>query len=294
MNWTTIVENPFIKALGALIKDMIPAGIMDWWFLGKLARRKEDGTRVPNQYEDEKEYRRVAAIVRDRLEREGKDQETLVDEVDTLLAGMTAIEAFTFRECIRLTGDEEQKILIFMDVAKADPGVREAKIKAVTQRPDVMRWVAEEIVASYGRYKVTLLPTVMSPDMADALGVFTRSLKSVEHLQWQIAIGAIQDQGERLAAIQEITDLQQDQRYARARSRGYINASLIRSTEETAQRFLTALGHGVAQGTGAVNDQANKLADQLRARNDETQNRRQNPQPLGWATIEALTGYRRP
>lgn len=237
--------NPVVKTVIKFLWELVPAGIMDWYFLGKHARRNADGTRKPNENDDEAEYRRVAAILRDRLEREGQGEETLVDEVDAVMAGLSAHEAFTFRECIRLTQDEEQKLLMFMDVARAPSReARLAKIRAISQHPAIIKWVLEDIIGAYRRYMGTLRPTPAGLLSAiEALGLleFASSLKVSEHLQFRLAIGDIKDQAQRLAAILEIINLPQAQRLEMARARGYISVSPVRSVEDKIARLYRSL-----------------------------------------------------
>lgn len=228
---TAIAENPVFKALWGFIKEMAPAGLMDWYFLGKHARRNEEGKRVVNiQYQDEMEYRRIAAIVRDKLRREKKGKEPLVDEVDAFMATLASHEAFTFRECLLQIKNEDEKILAFLEVVYASPEARMAKIKAITQHPAIIKWFLEEILEAIRRYKAMIAG--LSAPIADALQEFVNSLKIIERIQWQIAIGDIKDDTKRMIAIREIIKLPVDQRHARAVARGYINKSIIRAPEE--------------------------------------------------------------
>lgn len=286
--FTSLKDNPVISALAGLVKDMLPAGIMDWYFMGKLARRNADGTRKPNEFEDEKEYRRVAAILRDRLEREGQGEEILVDAMDALMATLSAQDAFTFRECIRLTQDENHKLLILLDVAKAPSDqVRLAKIKAINQQPTIIKWVVEDIVSAYRRYSDTLRPPTAPQTILDLLA-FTNSLKASEHLQFKIAIGGFEDQAQRLAAIQEITALPQDQRLELARARGYISSSSPKHLTQAAVAHLSGALNSISTG-------AEGLAQRLEAHNNtiEAQQSAAPPQNLGATVLWALTGYRR-
>lgn len=286
--FTSLKDNPVISALAGLVKDMLPPGIMDWYFMGKLARRNADGTRKPNEFEDEKEYRRVAAILRDRLEREGQGEEALVDAVDALMATLSAQDAFTFRECLRLTQDENHKLLILLDVAKApNDQVRLAKIKAINQRPNIIKWVAEDIIGAYRRYTDTLRPPTAPQTILDLLA-FTSSLSASEHLQFKISIGGIEDQAQRLAAIQEITTLPPDQRLELAHARGYISAS---NPRHRAQAAFTHLSDAL----NSLNTGAEGLAQRLEAHNNnlEAQQAAAPPQSIGATVLWALTGYRR-
>ena len=253
--------------------------------MGKLARRNADGTRKPNEYEDEKEYRRVAAILRNRLEHEGQGEETLVDAVDTLMATLSSHDAFAFRECIRLTQDENQKQLIILDVAKAQPEARLAKIKAITQEPAVIKWVAEDIIGAYRRYTETIRPPLDAQTILRLLE-FTSSLKASESLQFKIAIGGFADSTQRVAAITEITDLPQGQRFEFARARGYIHASPLRMN----QGAFTSLGDALE----SLNTRAEVLAQRLEAHNNATEAQQAAaPQSIGATVLWALTGYRR-
>lgn len=238
--FTELTTNPTLKSLFGLVKDMVPAGIMDWYFMGKMARRNPDGTRKPHEYDDEQEYRRVAAKLRARLLAEGKGQETLVDEVDVLMAGLPAHEAFTFRECLRLTTDEAEKLLIFEEVARAPAAIRPAKIKSIAQQPAVIRWVAANLVDAHRRYKDTLRPPLPAA-VSDELFAFANTLKVTERIQFVLSIGSYEDDASRLAAITEIVNLPPAERLDRARARGYIGHSPVRAGKEKAVRLYRLL-----------------------------------------------------
>lgn len=242
MNLTDLFSQHFWPAIKWVGENLIPASILDWYFMGKMARRNADGTRKPGDHDDEKEYRRVMAICKDRLEKEGEGEEVLVDEVDRLIATVSAEDAYVFRDCILLTTDEEQKILIIMDVAKAAPDMRIEKIRSVAQRAQMKKYIEEDVVGAYTRYQLTLLRGVMPDDDVDSLGMFTAQLKMGEHFQWKMNIGRIKDEAERLAAIQKITALPTpEQRYERARARGYFSKSLVRSACDKAGGWLNRL-----------------------------------------------------
>lgn len=260
--FTELTTNSTLKSLFGLVKDMVPAGIMDWYFMGKMARRNADGTRKPHEYDDEKEYRRVAAKLRDRLRTEGKGEETLVDEVDVLMADLPAHEAFTFRECLVLTTDEGEKLLIFEEVARAPVAIRAAKIKAVAQQPAVIRWVTAKFVDAHRRYMDTLrlpLPAAVS----DELFAFANTLTVTERIQFMLSVGSYEDDAARLAAITEIVNLPPAERLDRARARGYIGRSPVRAGKEKAVRLYRLLEEFYGQ---LDNPAGNARADAMCAR----------------------------
>ncbi len=228
---SAITTNPTLKTLFGLVKDMVPAGIMDWYFMGKLARRNTDGTRKPHEYEDEAEYRRVAAKLRSQLAAAGRSEEALVDAVDALMADLPAREAFIFRECLRLTKGEDEKLLIFTDVAKAPPEAQLAKIRAISQQPAMVKWVTVHIIDAHRRYQDTLRSPLPAA-VASELLAFTDSLKVSERVQFHLAIGELEDWSARLEAIEEITNLPPAERLDCARSRGYISQSPVRVGQE--------------------------------------------------------------
>jgi hypothetical protein len=218
-----------------------------------LLRRSVGGRAVPpvgdapTEHQARAVYQATLAALRRLLAAEGVTDGQRLDSVDAFMAQQaTAREAACFRQALANL-DEAQRLEAMRHFMAADDNGKRDQLRALAQPAAIAKWLTDGPAGAHRRYLEALRPPMPAATLLQLLE-FTDSLKTSEHLQFRCAIGRYPDLTERVAAITEIVNLPQSERFALARARGYITGSPVRAWQSSlkaqaakAEGGLTAL-----------------------------------------------------
>lgn len=236
MNW----DNPLVKELTASAREAIIAYVMDALVVKQAVKEAAAGTgeRYLRDYEDEARWLNAIADLNNMLFRSGKKNK--IGDVDKYIAETaTPREAKIFKFSVAKIKNAPERARVLWDFCLADNDGKKARMRSISRHPGLIEWADKKLVDAKNRWDK--IKCDGDHAFVDRLQRFTDRLDPVEHFQFAISMGDIDDANRR-TTIESIINQPVDQAVRRAKAHGYISDNALTCSGELGRWLINFLG----------------------------------------------------